>query len=372
MPSTITEAEDQLNSLLPISRMEHAPPTDLLAAAKAWSQVVWNEAVRLGAMPLSENELQKGLKFAQHPVFICGVHRSGTTLVRNLLDSHPDLVVLPSEGTYYTNLEFKLKSLPESEQIAFLGMEWLRRLANPINQPPYWLLGRSSETISPYIDFARYLMAWWTAGRKDDQEWPHIAILLAYASVTGNIEAKFWVDKTPANERFLNRIWAEMPNAKIIHVIRDPITTLTSRKKMEPSITMRTALLDLKVSFKVAVEQSRLNDPRFLLVRYEELCDDPDVVIERMTNFLEIPVLDILTQSTVAGMPTEANSSFGKEGKAGQILKSSQHQQSELLSNTEQELIAAYIGDLATQLKYPLTKVTTLRKLYLRLKNRLW
>jgi hypothetical protein len=249
-------------------------------------------------------------------------------------------------------------------------MEWLRRLANPINQPPYWLLGRSLDTGSKYIDFARYVMAWWAVGKKDDREWPHIAIILAYASVTGNIGAKFWVDKTPANECFLNRIWAEMPNAKIIHVIRDPIATLTSRKQMEPSITMRAALLDLKVSFKVAVEQSHLNDARFLLVRYEKLCDDPDKIIEQIAKFLEIPVSDILSQSTVAGMPTEANSSFRKKGNAGQILKSIR--QPELLNMGERQLISAYIGDLAAELNYLQMKVGLFRKLYLRLRNRLW
>ena len=35
------------------------------------------------------------------PVFICGHPKSGTSLLRNLLDSHSELVVYPEE-TWYT------------------------------------------------------------------------------------------------------------------------------------------------------------------------------------------------------------------------------------------------------------------------------
>jgi hypothetical protein len=327
----------------------------------------------LGPMALSDVQVVKGNEFARHPVYICGVHRSGTTLVRDLLDGHPELVVLPSEGTYYTNLEAKLLALPEDrERAAFLGKEWLRRLANPINQPPYWLLGRSSDTRSPYVDFARYVMAWWEKVSKKNLQWPHLAIVLAYASCTDKLEAKLWVDKTPANERFLGRIWMEMPSAKIIQVIRHPYATLASRKKMEPAIKLRRALRDLKMSFRVAVEQSALHNPGFLLVRYEELCDNPQLITEKMASFLHIHTSDTLSQPTVAGIPSQANSSFNKEPASGQILKPDQHRQSEILSPAEQELIAAHIGKLAEKLNYPLKHVGFLKKVHLRLKYRLF
>ncbi|MDB5136896.1 MAG: sulfotransferase [Mucilaginibacter sp.] len=372
MSSKITEAENKLDALLPVGRLEQSPPGELMNAAKAWSQVVWDEAEQSGPMKLSDEEIIQGHMLAQSPVFICGVHRSGTTLVRDLLDGHPELVVLPSEGTFYTNLEFKLNSLPENERSAFLGKEWLRRLVNPINQPPYWLLGRSTNTVSPYVGFAQYIMAWWNIVDKKNSQWPHTAIVLAYASCSGNLKAKLWIDKTPANERFLDRIWQEMPNAKIIHVIREPNAVISSRKTMEPSISMRVALRDLKMSFRAAVEQSDLNGPKFMLLRYEELCEYPQANIDRMVSFLNINPSITLNQSTVAGMPTKANSSFNREAPSGQILKPDQHSRPEVLIKTEQDLIAAYIGQLAAKLNYPLAKVGSLKKLFLQLRYRLW
>lgn len=364
MSSEITEAEQNLDALLPAKRLTTSPPAELINAAKAWADIVWDEAGQLGPMPLSDETLTSGHDLAAHPVFIFGVHRSGTTLVRNILDGHPDLVVLPSEGTYYTNLEAKLKTLPERERMAFLGKEWLRRLANPINQPPYWLLGRSTDISSPYVNFARYLMAWWALLKQNENtQWPHTAVVLAYASCTNNISAKFWVDKTPVNERYIKRIWREMPSAQIIHVVRDPVSILASRKKMEPGVSLRGVLRDMKMSFTVAAEYAA--DPRLMLVRYEELCDDPQKTIKQLASFLHIDEPGILNRATVAGLPAQTNSSFDNgDYPPGQILKARQRQQPDTLSNTEQQFLKAYISKAAAKLNYPVEHIGLLHKYY--------
>src|SRR5471032_2795610 len=106
MLKELIERENHLNTLLPPQRLETSPSPELIRAAIDWSQAVWAAADKAGPMVLSEDELNKGLKLSQRRVYICGVHRSGTTLLRNLLDGHPELLVLPSEGRYFTNLEF--------------------------------------------------------------------------------------------------------------------------------------------------------------------------------------------------------------------------------------------------------------------------
>ena len=371
MSPQIIEAEQNLNELLPKQRLEGSPSTALMAAAKLWSELVCEHALYMGAMPLTNDQLIQGRMLAKIPIYICGVHRSGTTLVKDILEGHPDLVVLPSEGTWYTNLEYKLSLLKKAEQAAFLGKEWLRRLANPINQPPYWLAGRSSADNSPYVDFARYLMAWWTQVKKDNDQWPHIAVILAWASITNKLGARYWVDKTPVNERYLERIWQSTPKAKIIHVIWNPIATLNSRKKMEPSLSFRLALADLKISFEVVLKQSPLVRSRFMMIHYEELCEDTDLIIREMASFLGIPMSTALSQPTVAGVPAQANSSFIKEPEAGKVISAAEHHQADILTKAEKDLIAAYIGRLSAKLKYPLPPVGFLRGLYLRGRYRL-
>src|ERR1700761_6520220 len=201
----IIAAERDYHDLLPIKRMPDRPSAALIDAAHRWSAAIWAAARRIGPMPLTTQQISDGLRMAERPVFICGVHRSGTTLVRNLLDGHGSLSVLPSEGTFFTNLEVQIKRLAtEDEKMSFLVQEWLRRLANPINQPPHWLLGFSEANYSPYIDFARYMISWWHVVGQYRSIWPHIAVMLSYASCTNSLGATYWVDKTPVNERYLN------------------------------------------------------------------------------------------------------------------------------------------------------------------------
>ena len=211
----------------------------MLLAATQWSEAIWAEAKIAGPLHLSQNEIARGLAIAHHPIHVCGVHRSGTTLVRDLLDSHPALAVLPSEGTFFTNFKGHLRRLPPESWQRHLGCDWLRRLANPIHQAPYWLLGRSTEEMSPYLEFARSLMAWWPLARENlgnrASSWPLTAVGLAYAHCTGGLQTRartqFWAEKTPTNERFIDCLRTEMPGAMVIHVIRHPYAVFASHKQ---------------------------------------------------------------------------------------------------------------------------------------------
>jgi hypothetical protein len=367
MFSAIITAENLFNQVLPVTRLQYAAPEELVAAGREWSDAVWALAEQLGPMPLTVQQLTDGNRLVQNPVFICGVHRSGTTLLKDMLDGHPELVVLPSEGTFYTNLEQKLLSIPEREWAAFMGNEWLRRLANPINQAPYWLLGRSGDDGSPYVVFARYVMAWWqTLKHEPGTQWPHMAVVLAYASCTDNLLAKYWVDKTPTNERFLHRIRREIPSAKIIHMLRDPVATLTSRRQMEPSISLRNALKFLKMSFRIASKQN--DSHQYMVIRYEDLCNEPQLKTGQLADFLGIEVSETLVKPSVGSKASQANSSFNDRPEPGLILKPDQHKQQTNLSATEQQLITAVMGRSAKKYDYQLPHIAFIPCVLLKLR----
>jgi hypothetical protein len=341
MLSQVLESECNLDALLP--RQNEEESRELLAAAVEWSWAVWAEAERLGNLPLSGEQMTQGLELSQNPVYICGAYHSGTTVIRNFLTGQPGLVVLPSKSAWFANIEFRLRMLPEDEQLAFLCTEWLRRLATPDHESSYWMLGRSAPSSSPYVTFARYLMSWWKiAGQMDNEQWPHIAIVLAYATCTNNLSAKLWVDKTPTNERFLTRLWQEMPKAKVIHVIREPGAVINSRKIMEPAVAMQNALIELEMSFRIAFEVSQLQDPGYMLIRYEDICEDLPAVIKSLDSFLNIGI-------TMVSDPPVAR-------------------KVEMLSVLERQVVASFIGPIASKLNYPTARVSFLRKHFLRLK----
>ncbi len=92
--------ESALDAVLPRPRLRGRVPGELLTLAREWSEAVWIEAERLGPFSINQAQTSHGIEVAMRPVFVCGVHRSGTTLVRDLIDGHPALSVLPSEGSF--------------------------------------------------------------------------------------------------------------------------------------------------------------------------------------------------------------------------------------------------------------------------------
>src|SRR5579885_1884887 len=149
MYESIITLERDFDSHLSHPRVRAEAYLDMPVAAVRWSEAVWAAAAAEGPLALGAAQVSHGLEVARHPSFICGAHRSGTTLVRDLLDGHPALAVLPSEGPFLTSSARMLRGHVSSQWPELIGCEWLRRLANPIHQAPYWVLGHSSESHSP-------------------------------------------------------------------------------------------------------------------------------------------------------------------------------------------------------------------------------
>jgi hypothetical protein len=379
MHKEIEALETSLNTLLPVRKLNPSPGKELLDTMQLWSEKIWEASRIAGPWPLTDEEIGRGRSLIQHPLFVCGVHRSGTTLLRNLLDGHPELTTLPSEGSFLTNFADQLNQMPYRERESFLAIKWIRRLANPINQPPYWSLGVSTASASPYVDFARKYSAWYGIAEKsfgsETMLWPHLVVVLAYASCCkeplGGLAAKYWVDKTPTNEKYLQKIWRELPEAKVIQMVRSPVDTFLSRKRMEPSLNVKSCLQDMRRSYRIASEQYLENESRYLAIRYEELCEAPHSVICRITKFLDIEPDPCLFKPTVAGKAAHVNSSFNASLPAGIILKTRIDSHSGDLSTQDCRLLSAFISRAASQIGYQLKSPGSLETLLLKLKLKL-
>jgi Sulfotransferase family len=297
-------------------------------------------------------------------------------LLRDLLDGHPALVVLPSEGTFISSFEDRLRRLPKAARPGFLGREWLQRLANPINQEPYWLLGRSSATQSGYVDFVQALNSWWPVCAAHlaptAPSWPLVTVALAYAHVTCGVSERTvrWVEKTPTNERHLERLWREYPHAKVIQIVRHPYAVLASSKAIaggwrRRGWTANTALRNLDVSYRAALAHQHDPHQRYLLIRYEELLENLTPTADRIANFLDIEPLPILQQPRVAGQPAASNSSFDVTLPKGQIQTGARHRD-ESLSAPERAQVAAIVGESASALGYKVDSLPAWRRALLR------
>jgi hypothetical protein len=370
----LLELELLLDQQLLDWRLDSSAAAASAMVALEWSACVWAAAETAGPCPIAPRDIERGLALARRPVFICGVHRSGTTLMRDLLDSHPALSVLPAEGAFHCGPLRRIARRSAGELRA-LGCEWVRRLANHSNQPPFWLLGRSGPTQSPYVGFARALMAWWPVAERalawNTTRWPLVGVALAYAYCTAGgciaPAARHWVEKTPANERFIDSLLAEFPDASIIHVVRDPMAVFNSRKRMELHTyaafrNVRAVLRDLARTYRVAIARCSAQPAHhYLLIRYEQLVNDQRATIERLAAFLGIQPLPILWRPSIGGVAAGSNSSFESGAFKGRILADVEHLPDRALTAAEQRLVATMVGESASRLGYRIAAVSGLR-----------
>lgn len=123
---------------------------------------------------------------------------------------------------------------------------------------------------------------------------------------------KYFVEKTPRNEFFLEVIKSQFLEVKIIHIIRNPLDNFASLKRFS---LKRFGWVSYKFlgewnkSVKIALENE--NPKNYLVLKYEDLTRSPQKTIEKIVNFLEIHFKKNLLIPTLDGKLWHGNSTLG-------------------------------------------------------------
>jgi len=186
---------------------------------------------------------------SQTPVFIVGMFRSGTSLVEQILASHPEV--------------YGCGELPDIEQFATR----LRAQYAAAQLWPQCLLSLEPRQLTALAE--EYLQ-----NRREAAP-----------------EARRVIDKMPTNFFQLGLIWRLFPNARIIHCRRDPLDTCLSCYFVDFSASHPFAydLEDLGVfyrSYEAIMKHWKAVLPVSILdVQYEELVAHPEREARRMLDF---------------------------------------------------------------------------------------
>jgi sulfotransferase family protein len=134
-------------------------------------------------------------------VFIVGCPRSGTTLVRRMLNAHPEIAMTPEESHWIPRMLHKRKLTPGG----LVTPELISRL---LALPRFVAFGISREELLKL------------AG--SGQPVSYSAFVTGIFDFYGRAQGKALVgDKTPDNVRWLDTLHALWPEARIVHLIRD-------------------------------------------------------------------------------------------------------------------------------------------------------
>jgi hypothetical protein len=316
---------------------------------------------------LASSALEWAGSLIAHPIFILGAHRSGTTLVRNLLDGHPELSVLPSEGNLLTNFQRRLRWLKLPERTATLCRIWIARFVLSEEVPPFWLLGRSGPQGSPYVTFARRVITWARAPGVMELGAPYDAFLAVILAFTESIRTsqeigriRHWVEKSPLHELHLKTSLRRFPDARCVHVIRDPRASLVSRRL--PDTSAGTSRTDVHRYAKLIARslnvarrnQERIGMDKYHVLRYEDLLTDPTGTLLSLREFLGIGDHAALQCPTVTGRPTPPNSSYQLPPDVEAVTCHSLEAFRMHLTDQESALIQRLAGSAAAHFGYTL------------------
>jgi hypothetical protein len=229
------------------------------------------------------------LSFAERACFGAGQAKSGTTLLMALLDGHPQLLVLPEETAYFPTALNKYGRRGRRAQFDYLTKESLSRIL--FGGPAEW--EKADYAHFPMAEFReRFERA---AFDPSNAEKDLLVIMMESYAATLRVSPDSiarWVEKTPANRRFIPQILERFPRAKILLTLRDPRAILAAQIALEK--TRRTRELSVYYCVSHWLQAAKLalraesGDLPALMTRYEDLVARPEAAMKRVCDFLEI------------------------------------------------------------------------------------
>ena len=202
------------------------------------------------------------------PFFVVGSQRSGTTMLRLMLNKHPDLCVPHESG-------FIVEQARQADRFGDLAQADNRaRLVDAIAAHRFVVAGkllpdRDAVLAEPAASYAEVVDA----------------IFRCYARARGK---RRWGDKTPDYGQDIGVLWSLFPGAQFIHVVRDGRDVALSLRTLSwGSRNMIGLARDWAWKTIVPHKVGAALGPRhYMEIRYEDLVREPEAGLRRICAFL--------------------------------------------------------------------------------------
>lgn len=199
------------------------------------------------------------------PLFIIGCVRSGTTLVRDLLRRQP-ATICPEETHYF-------------------------RFGEPFRVPAHSNAILKNATLKKHreidgISEEQFSKIYTTARSKSELLLAHVNCM-AQARGLGKYR---WFDKTPQNVYGLSLINAEFPDARFLHLVRNPLNVVASLKlgkviKVQDTLAACNYWIE---AVNIVQQCAPIIGNKLLELRYEDITADPVYTMKSLLDFSKI------------------------------------------------------------------------------------
>jgi hypothetical protein len=275
---------------------------------------------------------------SEAPIFIAGPDRSGTSLMFALLASHPNISMVRRTNMwrYFHERYGDLRESSNferclSDMTRFNRMKHLKPDAERIRNE--FLKGERSYGSL----FALF----------------HIH----NAERAGK---RRWGDKSLHTEHYADLVFREYPNAKIIHMTRDPRDRYASVRKRHGKDTPRLGASTGRWLFSMnkALRNQKRYPAQYKIVCFEDITRDPEGTMRDVCAFLgEQFAPEMMTMSGAAEHTNVGGNSSFEKIEPGKISKKPVGRYREVLSNLEILYIQLFTGKFMQQLGYKKERV---------------
>jgi hypothetical protein len=206
------------------------------------------------------------------PVFILGVPRSGTTLLRLLLNAHSEIAIC-GEIHFFDQVKEIEKKLPE------LNKENINTFFRYLNNT--YSLQKLTRKEELFENVSKLM--------KSEQETSYEKFYLYLMQEYAKLDKKKIIgEKTPQNIRYVDEILKLFPDAKIIHIIRDPRAAIASMLKVDwtaDDVIINTLKWKIDILFAESYDKTNSN---YKEIHYEELIKNTEPVLKELCEFIGV------------------------------------------------------------------------------------
>ena len=247
------------------------------------------------------------------PIVIVGYIHTGTSLLKSMLRKDPTLFTAAGETHFYQDLNRYRRQFANLDDpqvfrdyvylivaLAHLGTKRANQRQDEYSLATFNL---SEEQFDAVVAGAK------RAAEAVPAERRHAALFGFVMDELTRLHGKQrWLEKTPEHVYFLQQILGVRPDARVIELVRDPRAALSSRKhrrtdewldakesqeQVEPDRTTNyDPLIDSymwKESIDSAKDARKKFPGRVLSLRYEDMVSEPEAIIHRVCDFLDLP-----------------------------------------------------------------------------------
>jgi protein-tyrosine sulfotransferase len=214
-------------------------------------------------------------------LFILGKGRSGTSLLQNLLDTHPSIIGGPESKfavVFYPRFAH-IKKWKESDILNFANLIYIEPLFATL-----WHIDKKELTkaLLSVIDFADYSL---------------LCKMVYYQMRKGKENLLYISDKNPEYILYLDTILKIFPEAKFIHIVREPRDNIYSQiSSFKVKNTVFRAFQWLK--YNALVEERKKREPKkYITVLYETLVEKTEGTMKEVCEFLHVPFVSEMVQN---------------------------------------------------------------------------